>query len=53
MKTLIHALKGIWDDRFKRYVSIALAIVAIVVMVAGSPFEGKTAPTAPGGAARG
>jgi len=49
MKTLLHALKGIWDDRFKRYVSIALTIVAIVVMVTGSPFEGKTAPTAPDG----
>ena len=22
MNTLIHALKGIWNDRFKRYVSI-------------------------------
>ncbi|MBN2404044.1 MAG: hypothetical protein JXE06_00525, partial [Coriobacteriia bacterium] len=49
MKTLIHALKGIWEDRFKRYVAIALAIVAVVVLVAGSPFEGKTAPSAPDG----
>ncbi len=49
MKTLIHALKGIWDDRFKRYVTIALAIVAIVVMVFGSPVEGTPTPSAPEG----
>jgi len=49
MRTLIHALKGIWDDRFKRYVSIALVVVAVVVIVFGSPFEGKTAPSAPDG----
>lgn len=49
MKTLIHALKGIWDDRFKRYVTVALAIMAIVVMVAGSPLEGTTAPSVPDG----
>ena len=49
MRTLIHALQGMWKDRFKRYVIIALAVLATVVLIVGSPFEGKQAPTEPVG----
>ncbi len=49
MKTVIHVLRGIWDDRFKRYVSMALAVVAAVVMIAGSPIAESPPPPPPDG----
>lgn len=48
MKTLIHALRGMWQDPFKRYVMIALAVVAAALMLFGSPGE-KQAPAKPEG----
>jgi len=47
MNTLIHALRGIWNDPFKRYVSIALAVIAAIVIVVGSPIAGISAPPKP------
>ncbi len=47
MKTVIHIFRGIWNDRFKRYVSMALAVVAAVVMVAGSPVGDDPRPPVP------
>ena len=38
-------LRGIWNEPFKRYVSIALAAAAIVILVAGSPFAGTPPET--------
>ncbi len=49
MKTITHLLRGIWNDRFKRYVSIALAIVAAVVMFTGSPVAEPPPPPVPDG----
>ncbi len=49
MHTLIHALKELWSDPFKRYVCIALAVIAALVMVFGSPFQQTAAPSAPTG----
>ena len=49
MNTLIYALRSMWKDRFKRYVIIALAVVAAVVMVVGSPGEKQPPPATPGG----
>jgi len=49
MHTLIHALKGIWKDRFKRYVSLALIVIAGLVIVVGSPVEEQPAAPQPGG----
>jgi thiol-disulfide isomerase/thioredoxin len=48
MKTLIHALRQMWQDRFKRYVIIALAVVAGVLIVFGSPTE-QPVPSTPDG----
>jgi len=48
MKTLIHALRGMWQDPFKRYVIIALAVIVAVIMVFGSPGEVQ-APSGPEG----
>ncbi len=49
MKTILHSLRGIWNDPFKRYVSIALALLAAAVLVFGAPSEQKQAPEAPSG----
>jgi thiol-disulfide isomerase/thioredoxin len=38
-----------WKDRFKRYVIIALAVVATVVIVVGSPGEKQPPPSTPDG----
>ena len=49
MKMIVQALRGIWDNPFKRYVSIALAIVAAVVMFTGSPIADTPPPPPPDG----
>ena len=49
MNTLINALRGMWKDRFKRYVTIALAVVAAIVMVVGAPGEQQPTPAKPDG----
>ncbi len=49
MQTLIHALKGIWSDPFKRYVCIGLVVVVALILAFGSPFAQKQAPAAPTG----
>ncbi len=51
MKTLIHALRNLWKDRFKRVVIIALAVMATVIMFFGSPTELQPTPTPPDGEA--
>ena len=47
MKTIAQALRGIWRDRFKRYVSIGVAIVAVVVIFTGSPIAEAPPPPTP------
>jgi thiol-disulfide isomerase/thioredoxin len=49
MKTLLHTLRGVWDDPFKRYVSIGLAVVAAAVLIFGAPTAQTEAPPAPSG----
>ncbi|HHE41173.1 MAG TPA: hypothetical protein ENL12_00805, partial [Dehalococcoidia bacterium] len=48
MNALINYLRGIWNEPFKRYVSIVLAALAVVVLIVGSPLGNGTAePTSP------
>lgn len=47
MKAFANLLRGIWRDRFKRYVSIGVAIVAVVVIFVGSPIAETPPPPAP------
>lgn len=47
MKAFANLLRGIWRDRFKRYVSIGVAIVAVVVIFTGSPIAEAPPPPTP------
>jgi len=49
MKTLLHTLRGVWNDPFKRYVSIALTIVAAAILIFGAPTAQTPAPEPPAG----
>lgn len=49
MNTLVHALRGVWNDPFKRYVSIALAVAAAAIIIFGAPTAETEAPAAPEG----
>jgi thiol-disulfide isomerase/thioredoxin len=47
MSALINYLRGAWKDPFKRYVAVGIAILAVVILVVGSPIGGTPEPEAP------
>lgn len=47
MATLANLFRGIWNDPFKRYVSIALVVLATVLLFVASPDTGFEEPPAP------
>jgi len=42
-------LRGLWNDPFKRYVSIALAVLATAILIFGTPTGQKETPEPPTG----
>jgi thiol-disulfide isomerase/thioredoxin len=47
MHTLANYLRGIWNDPFKRYVSLGLLVVAAIMLFVGSPDTGFEEPAPP------
>ena len=47
MRTLANYLRGIWNNPFKRYVSLGLTILAAVMLFVGSPDTGFEEPAPP------
>ena len=47
MSTLANYFRGIWNNQFKRYVSIALAVLAVVMFFVGSPGTAFEEPPPP------
>lgn len=47
MSVLRNYLRGVWNEPFKRYVAIGLAVLAAVILIAGSPVGGTMEPEAP------
>ena len=47
MRTLANYLRGIWNNPFKRYVSLGLTILAAVMLFVGSPDTGFEEPATP------
>jgi len=47
MATFVNYFRGIWNDPFKRYASIALVVLAAVMLFVASPDTGFEEPPPP------